>query len=357
MSNIRVLVVDDSVVMRSLLTKLLSEDSMITVMDTASDGLAALNKISQIMPDLVTLDLEMPGMDGLTTLTELKKHYPKLPVIVCSSISTKGSVVTIDALLRGADDYVTKPSSNSAGDNALAVLTEALLPKIKALAHKKVSPPPSTIRFQPDKSSQQRERIEIVAIGSSTGGPNALTELISQLPASFPVPIVIVQHMPPVFTRLLAERLNIKSPLNVQEAVDGETLVAGEIRIAPGGFHMKIETQGLVAKIRLTSDPAENFCRPAVDVLFRSVAASFGKHALGVVLTGMGKDGALGSQAIAMAKGRVIIQDEASSVVWGMPGSVFELGVADKVLPLADIAPELTARVSSAITRESNHAR
>jgi len=347
MAAIRVLVVDDSVVIRKLLAETLSSDPEIEVVGSASDGRIALAKITQLNPDLLTLDIEMPVMNGLETLKEVRKSHPHLPVIMFSTLTERGAATTLDALSLGASDYVTKPTHTGGSDQAIASIRSELIPKIKALSSrpssklKTLPPPRPAVRI----AAPANRRIEIVAIGTSTGGPNALGEVLPQIPKDFPVPIVVVQHMPPIFTRLLADRLAARSAISVEEGVAGVTLSGGHSWIAPGNFHMTVARAGVSWRLELNQNPPEHSCRPAVDVLFRSVAAVCRASVLGVVMTGMGSDGVLGAQQIREAGGQVIIQDEASSVVWGMPGLVCASGQADGVYPLDQLALEITRRV------------
>jgi len=349
MKTIRVLVVDDSVVIRKVLSDTLSVDPAIEVVGVASDGRIALAKIPLLKPDLVTLDVEMPVMNGLETLAALRKLYPKLPIIMFSTLTERGGAATLDALALGASDYATKPSNT--GNPAVAVerVRAELIPKIKALCGVARplkllalprTPPVSKV------SARSNWRIEVVAIGTSTGGPNALAEVLPRIPKDFPVPIVVVQHMPPIFTRLLAERLASRSLIPIEEGSAGVVLSSGHAWIAPGNFHMMVVPSGVRRRLSLSQGPPENSCRPAVDILFRSVALAYGANVLGVVMTGMGSDGVLGAQAIRDAGGDVIIQDEASSVVWGMPGLVNASGLADAAFPLDRLAPEICRRVS-----------
>ncbi len=345
MNPIRILIVDDSAVIRKVLSDLLASDPEILVAGTAGNGSQALDRIPEVKPDLVTLDIEMPGMDGLEALVEIRRRHPGLPVIMFSSLTERGAAATLDALTRGASDYVTKPSHRETTESSRERVREELLQKIKSLC--RANAPlgrPSSARTQ--VSGCRATRIDVVAIGSSTGGPNALTTLIPQLPSDFAVPIVIVQHMPPLFTRLLAERLNALTRLDVQEGKEGQKLRRGQVWIAPGDHHMTVIRQGTETVLGINRDPHENSCRPAVDVLFRSVAQAYGGNVLAVVLTGMGADGTRGSAEIRDAGGEVIVQDEASSVVWGMPGSVVAANLADRIFPLGGMAPALVRRVS-----------
>ncbi|MGA7573989.1 MAG: chemotaxis response regulator protein-glutamate methylesterase [Terriglobales bacterium] len=348
MVPIRILVVDDSIVIRRLLSDTLSEDPALEVVATAGDGRIALAKIALVNPDLVTLDIEMPVMDGLETLIEIRKLHPRLPVIMFSTLTERGAAATLDALALGASDYATKPSNTGSAEVAVERIRTELVGKIKALSGAgplKFLPLPG---FHPTVKARllANPRIEIVAIGTSTGGPNALSLVIPQLPLDFPVPVVVVQHMPPLFTRLLAERLNVLARLQVGEGKDGEKLQRGQVWIAPGDEHMTVARRGTEFVLGINHDAQENSCRPAVDVLFRSVAEAYGANSLAVVLTGMGADGTRGASEIRAAGGEVIVQDEASSVVWGMPGSVVAASLADRIYPLGGIAPEVVRRVA-----------
>lgn len=349
MEAIRVMVVDDSTVIRRLVTEALSSDPEIEVVTTASNGKIALSKLAQYKPDLITMDIEMPEMDGLATLTELRKTDKKTPVIMFSTLTERGAVSTLNALTLGASDYVTKPANVGSVTNAIQVVKNELIPKVKALCGRKVGtipPAPSQSPASPRITSRPKLEmpVKLLAIGTSTGGPNALAKVFEQLPKDLPVPVVVVQHMPPVFTRYLAERLHAKCALNVREAVSGTTLAPGTIWIAPGDFHLEVHLAGGQFVTRLTQAPPENFCRPAVDVLFRSVARAAGSGALAVVLTGMGQDGLIGCQAIDQAGGNIVVQDEDTSVIWGMPGAVARANLASQILPLDNIAREIATR-------------
>lgn len=344
MRKARILIVDDSTVIRRLLSDALVTDPAVEIAGTAANGKIALSKLPQVNPDLVTLDMEMPEMDGLTTLKELRKQYPRLPVVMFSTLTQKGASATINALSLGASDYVTKPANVGGVTAAIEAVKNELLPKIKALCNlaapiarptPSLVPPPKKFDF-----STANRRFDILAIGVSTGGPNALTEIFRTLPAKLPVPIVIVQHMPPVFTGYLAERLNSVSQVDVVEARAGMSLHPGRAYLAPGNFHLALSRTATDVVTRLHQAPPENSCRPAVDVLFRSVAENYGSNTLAAVLTGMGQDGQRGCEFIRAAGGFVLAQDEASSVVWGMPGAVVQAGLASSVLPLPQIAGE-----------------
>jgi two-component system chemotaxis response regulator CheB len=354
MPGIRILVVDDSVVIRKVLAEALAADASIEVAGSAADGNIALAKIPQVNPDLVTLDVEMPGKSGIETLVEIRKLYPKLPVIMFSRMTERGAAVTVEALSLGASDYVTKPSNSGSLEQTQALIRAELIPKIKELCRNIAGPEQFRVRaakVEPRIASSPlgpAARVDVLAIGASTGGPNALAAVLPGLAKEFPVPIVLVQHMPPVFTRLLAERLNKQSKVEIREGEEGQLLKPGSAWIAPGDFHMKVvRDDGKAAHLKLSREPPENSCRPAVDVLFRSVAQAYGPNVLAVVLTGMGSDGVRGSEEIKAAGGQVIVQDEETSVVWGMPGQTAAAGWADGIFPLAEIAGEIERRVQS----------
>jgi two-component system chemotaxis response regulator CheB len=346
----RILIVDDSVVMRSLLRAVVCTGSGLEVAGTAADGKTALSAVETLHPDLILLDVEMPVMDGLATLRELRGRGHKMPVIMCSSLTQRGARVTIDALACGASDYVAKPAGQPDRAAAQQSLSQDLIPKILALTRHARTVFPGLPRLppvgmpQPPRAQPLAATPTALAIGVSTGGPAALEILLPALPADFPLPVLVVQHMPELFTGLFAERLNGHCPLCVREAAEGVAVRAGTIYIAKGDWHMEVlaaARAGSPATLRLSRGPQENHCRPAVDVLFRSVAAVYGAGSLAVVLTGMGSDGMIGCRAICERGGRVLAQDEASSTVWGMPGAVAGAGLAHKVLPLCAIAPEI----------------
>lgn len=364
MRKIRVLIVDDAVVVRRIVSDILSEDPDIEIAGTAANGRIALAKIPQVNPDLITLDVEMPEMNGLEALAEIRKLYPVLPVIMFSTLTERGGQATLEALSLGATDYVTKPANVGSVSAAMQRIREELIPKIKTFCAKVAGLKPPTISIperlvKPSqlaapmakpKIGEIRQRIDILAIGVSTGGPNALAELMPVFPKDFPIPIVIVQHMPPFFTKLLADRLASKSSIKINEGVAGTKLNAGEAWVAPGNYHMVLEGDSRTATIQVNQDPPENSCRPAVDVLFRTVAQIYGARTLAVILTGMGQDGLIGCEHIRDAGGRILAQDENTSVVWGMPGFVAKAGLADKVLPLNEIGPEILRRVRESRT-------
>jgi two-component system, chemotaxis family, protein-glutamate methylesterase/glutaminase len=373
MKRIRVLVVDDAVVVRRMVTDVLSADPEIEVVGSAANGRIGLQKVTQVNPDLVTMDVEMPEMDGLQALKALRQTHPDLPVIMFSTLTERGATATLDALSLGASDYVTKPANVGSVALAQQRIRDELIPKVKALCGREHKPagrsspgatlaPPvvATPRFTPTPrtdGASPEAAVDIVAIGVSTGGPNALAVLLPMLPPTLPVPVVLVQHMPPMFTKLLAERLHAQSSLRVMEAAGGECLAPGCVYIAPGNFHMIVERRATGVVTALNQLPPENSCRPAVDPLFRSVSRAYGGRTLAVVLTGMGQDGLRGAEDIRSVGGQVIVQDEASSVVWGMPGFVAKAGLAEQVLPLVDIAAEITRRCTRTQARAALAAR
>jgi two-component system, chemotaxis family, protein-glutamate methylesterase/glutaminase len=366
--RIRILIVDDSAVMRSLLRSVITSDAKLEVSGTATDGATALGAIELNRPDLLLLDVEMPVMDGLVTLKQLRRRGHKMPVIMCSSLTQRGAKVTIEALANGASDYVAKPAGQADREQAIKALAQDLLPKIHALAGRQLLPlsalpaarPVIPIAALPPVAQPITSVPAVVAIGVSTGGPAALDQLLPALPATFPLPILIVQHMPEVFTRLFAQRLNDRCRLRVSEAAEGVAVQAGCIYIARGNWHMQIlaaARTGAPPTVHLNQDAPENHCRPAVDVLFRSAANVYGSGVLAVVLTGMGSDGLAGCRLIRSRGGSVIAQDQPTSTVWGMPGAVANAGLAQKILPLAAIAPEIVHIATRASAEARNLVR
>ncbi len=347
--KIRVLIVDDSVVMRRVLSDVVSSDPQLEVAGYAANGQIALGLLTQVSPDVVTLDIEMPVMDGLATLRALRERRCRIPIIMFSTLTDRGAEATIDSLALGASDYVAKPTGLGNYNAARERIRDALIPKIKALCSKRTGsgPEPAVFPKVPASSSKVAGRVDVVAIGCSTGGPNALAEVLPAIPHDFPVPVLVVQHMPPTFTRFLAQRLSSICSLPVEEAAGGEVLKPGTIWVAPGGFHLSVSGNTITRTLATTVDPPENSCRPAVDVLFRSLVPAFSNHTLAVVLTGMGQDGLRGCQMLADAGSQIIAQDEATSIVWGMPGFVARAGLADAVLPLSEIGARVVERVTA----------
>ncbi len=339
--RVRVLVVDDSALMRKLIPQMLATDTSIEVVGTAMDGSFCLKKIEELKPNVVTLDLEMPGMNGIEALKEIMRREP-LPVIVFSSHSTEGATVTMKALGLGAFDFVTKPKDASAH---MAETSKELIAKIKAAADCKLKPrmlaglPPKLQKASAPKGAPSK----IVAIGVSTGGPQALEYLLTTLPPDFPGAIVVVQHMPDGFTDMFARRLDELSPLRVKEAQSGDLLQAGRVLICPGSRHLKVKRLPMGDIVVLADEPRVNGHRPSVDVLLRSVAEEFHVQAIGVLMTGMGDDGAEGLGEIKKHGGMTIAQSEDSCVVYGMPKAAIERGYAIRVVGLDVMGATLQA--------------
>jgi two-component system chemotaxis response regulator CheB len=369
---IRVLVVDDTSLYRKLLSDVLRQIEGTEVVGTAGNGTIALAKVAQAHPDVLTLDVEMPAMDGLETLRRLRAVAPQVGVIMVSAHTTQGAKITMEALDLGALDFITKPEGKDPAQN-MADLRRQLHPLLSTFRTRKrvkslLRSPNGPVSRRPAAAAQARGtlplpaepgaprpaapppsgRIDIVAIGVSTGGPQALAQLIPQLPGQLGVPIVVVQHMPPMFTAALAESLDRKSALTVVEGQHEQILAPNTVYLAPGGKHMKIVRQGAQQHpcLLITNDPPENHCKPSVDYLFRSVAQGYGNRALGVIMTGMGADGTLGLRLMKRQGATVLAQDEASCVVFGMPLEAIKAGVVDAVVPLEQLALAVCQRVS-----------
>ena len=405
--RIRVLVVDDSAVIRKIIASTLLRVDDVEVVGTAASGEEAIARFKELRPDVVTLDVEMPGMNGIEAVSHIRAIDRNVPIIMFSTLTESGGTATLDALAMGATDYVTKPSNSSNLEVSKEIITATLVNKIRVLGSKKTlghSRPQSvtnplhqsfsntspthrpTVARVESKSTNipirdgvvgslsisdsqahgaPRGQVDhvistatipkvrnplkapsVILIGISTGGPNALSEVIPALPSNLAVPIVVVQHMPATFTRLLAERLDSKSRVSVKEACGGEVLRAGEVYIAPGEHHLVITSAPSgVLSLALDESAPVNSCKPAVDVLFRS-AVKLGSKVTAIVMTGMGQDGLVGARELKGAGAEIITQDEASSVVWGMPGYVTNAGLSDQVLPLESIATFITNRAS-----------
>ena len=360
--SLRALVIDDTVVFRRVVSEALAGLSGVEVIGTAGTGKTALARIAELNPDIVTLDIEMPDMSGLDVLSEMRRRGLSPGVVVVSALTTKGGDLTLRALELGAFDFITKPAGASIELNRGAIAAE-LGPILKAFAHRReiasilrggsakaappIAPPPAPPRDLLGVARRMDQltgkvKVELVVIGVSTGGPVALAEVIPRLPADLGVPVLIVQHMPPLFTRSLAASLGAKSAMRVREAEDNDRVEPNVVYIAPGGRHMKVVAGPDSTKVlRITDDPPENNCRPAVDYLFRSVAHGFPGRSLAVIMTGMGSDGTVGLRLLKRGGCRSIAQDEASSIVFGMPGEAIKAGVIDTVIPLAGIAAEI----------------
>ena len=358
---LKVLIVDDSSLIRKIITSVLHKHPDIKVIASAENGELAVAAVQkhQSELDVVILDIEMPVMDGISALLAIRKIDRRLPILMFSSLTQRGAEATISALTSGASDYVGKPGNLGNAQEAFRVLEEDLIPKIRALGqsrrafavkgltkanashrtiarHEIISHSPTV-----DPRLTRHGSVSAVCIGVSTGGPTALATLFESWSKPLPVPLFIVQHMPPRFTEMLARRLSELGPTEVEEAFDGQEAKAGRAYVAPGGWHMALEIQNGKTKIRINDLPPENSCRPSVDMLFRSAAAVYKDRLLGVVMTGMGTDGLLGSKTIVSAGGSIIAQDEESSTVWGMPGAVVNASLASRVLPLELLPAEI----------------
>ncbi len=388
-NTVRVLAADDSLVMCGLLRELFAPGGPLarlgsppmSICGFAHDGIDCLEAVVRLQPDLLLLDLEMPRLHGLEVLARLRSLSPALPTIMCSASTARGARTTLDGLALGAADYVAKPTMKSSREAAMDALAADLHPKIAGLASwgasrasqvlgrigvapvaSAVPPARESIRVKaPMRKTtswgagfEKISRIGVVAIGVSTGGPSALEMLLPRLPANFPVPILIVQHMPKLFSTALAERLNRCCSLRVQEARDGDPVVAGTILLAPGDLHMETwpGSNGLGTVVRLREGEPADLYKPSVDSLFVSVAKRYGANALGLVMTGMGSDGLLGARSMRDAGGTILVQDQASSAVWGMPGRVAEAGLATGMLPLETMAGELVRLTMACLNKE-----
>jgi len=369
--RIKIFIIDDELITRRAIINELSLNENFEISGFASDANLGAAKIQHVKTDVVVMSLGVKDMTGLELLSNIIKHKPGVIVILLISASEAGVKMAFDALNLGAKDYIIKPAGPT--DNAVIkkLTADEIIPKIKLYAgyskyeirtktdhisdilpelknSLNLNQDPSELKKDSgNEEKTKKQRIDIIAIGVSTGGPEALLALFSKFPKEFNIPVVVVQHMPVMFTKILSERLSANTGLSVIEANHGMRLAPGKIYIAPGNYHMTVGREGITFKIFLDQGPHENSCRPSVDPLFRSVSEMYGKNALAVILTGMGQDGYLGSEAIVRNGGRIIVQDRETSVVWGMPGAVVEAGLADAVLPIGDIASEIFKRVNS----------
>lgn len=348
---IRVLFADDAAMMRRLISKAFDADSQITIAKECSDGVEILTCLEEQDVDIIVIDIQMRKLDGIEVIKAIRKKNRTLPIIVFSSLASPNSQATVDALSAGATDYVLKPKRVGHVQGAIQQVTTELIPKIKLHAKtpdgntKRKQPPSQTLASSPKPPATSSllipGRFDVIVVAVSTGGPMALEKMLKPLPAGFSLPILIVQHMPPTFTKRLAESLSQHCILPVKEAEQASIVSRGEVWIAQGGKHMQVVRKGLQTQLMLNSDPPVNSCRPAADVLFQSVVPIYKHKILSVVLTGMGKDGAIGAEEIKKAGGAVIAQDKSSSAVWGMPGEVVNAGIADAVLPIDKIGMKL----------------
>jgi two-component system chemotaxis response regulator CheB len=349
---------DDSGTMRRLIRKSIENDPGIKVVAEARNGKDCIGQLPTAKPEVIILDVEMPIMDGIDTVKAVRKINKHLPIIMFSSLTSQGAEATFDAIQAGANSFATKPVSIGHIENAIKEVQDNLVPLIVSFTRSKPRSKPTqrssifaasnrkpirdtaagAIRKTAETESLKLpKKTDVVAIGVSTGGPDALERVLQDIPKAFPIPILITQHMPAVFTTMLAQRLSQKTGHNVVEARNGQPLGSKEILIAPGDYHLQLERKGTSVTTLLTQEPPENSCRPAVDPMFRSVAKLYGQRTLGVVLTGMGKDGTEGARALKASGAVVYVQDEATSVVWGMPGKVHDAGLADRVLPIDEM--------------------
>jgi two-component system chemotaxis response regulator CheB len=363
MEKIKLLLVDDSMVIRRALRECFRGDPEIEVVGVAETGIRALEQIEALKPDVITLDIEMPEMDGLQTLRSLRERGFDLPVIVFSKHTSHGATVTMEALELGASDVVAKPVAHGGKGGPCEIVKRQLRSRVRALGrktHRTLRNPKSDISpvVEPTVVYEVDKPLEAVGIAISTGGPAALIEIVSKLEADIAVPIFITQHMPPMFTRFLAERLTARGALRAIEAEDGMIIEPGRIYVAPGDFHLELTPQSRLFQegsnddakgefaenqtsrfvVKLSQSPHENSCRPSADVMFRSLAAQYGANLLGIVMTGMGQDGRRGCESVKSNGGVVIAQDEHSSLVWGMPRAVITSGLQDAVIPLSEMA-------------------
>ncbi len=371
--KLRVLVVDDTIVYRKAVSDILAEFPGVEVVGVAHNGKIAMSKISLLKPDLLTLDIEMPEMNGIEVLSELQSKHPNVGAIMVSTLTTDGGEMTMKALELGAFDFILKPSSTNPAESKKQ-LKQSLAPIIKEFRSSRnasrllsnkgrftkpaataVKKPLRSLKAKPGssspagkaKASVRKGKSEIVTIGISTGGPNALTQMLPMLPGDLGVPIVIVQHMPPVFTKSLATSLNSKCALTVKEAEDREIIKENTVYIAPGGKQMKLvaSADGQNRQIKITNDPPENSCRPSADYLFRSVGDYYVGRTTAVIMTGMGSDGTKGLQVLQQKGATIIAQNEDTCVVFGMPKKPIESGMADVIVPLNNIADEIIKSV------------
>lgn len=360
-SKTRVLIVDDALIFRQLMVKVIDADPTMEVAATAADADSALEQLRKHRVDVVSIDVDIPELDAAVFLRRVRRIQPNVPVLILSAFRRPGAC-EIQSQTRGTNECVTKAPHSGSALSATEWLQEHVLPRLKRLATPATPPiarpaavaapvlvPPRALGMP--RGAARARRVDIIVIGASTGGPTALEAVMSKLGGPLLVPIVIVQHMPAEFTRLLAQRLTTASQLTVVEGVTGTPVTPGGAWLARGGEHLIVERNGRTVVLRTTQQPPENSCRPAVDPLFRSVSQVYGANVLAVVLTGMGHDGLAGAQMIHDAGGQIVVQDEATSTIWGMPGAIARAGLADKVLPLDQLADEILQRVNEGRVR------
>jgi len=351
MEKIKTLIVDDSSVVQRMISEILSQDEQIEVLPAAKNGRDGLDKIEECLPHVVILDMEMPLMDGMEMLRRLRKTHPVFPaVIFFSHLSEKGAKITMDALALGAQDFLTKPAAYGSYNEVISEMRKGLVSKVKQFGNRALNREKKSGEIREKiqkkkkeqktfgKSPNSKSTISIAACGASTGGTEALTEVLSGIPMEIPVPIVVVHHMPPIYTEYYAKRLNDEVNIKVVEASHGQKLRAGIAYIAPGGSHMELEKQGDETVVIIRKGEAVHNCQPSIDVLFQSVSKIYGAEALGVILCGSSEDGVDGCKAISEKMGHIIAQDEATSLLWGTPKKIVEAGYSDEVIPIGDIA-------------------
>jgi two-component system chemotaxis response regulator CheB len=357
--RVRVLLAESNVVERQSLKQVLTEDPEIEMVGTAATGDLLLERLEPWQPHLLVLGANLPGMENLQVLRTVRNRFPGIRILLLCGADERGATTSLEALALGASDCLPRPGPTPWSTEEITRMAQALIPKIKSIVAnycRRVEPkarvgqagsrdvvvaPVVAERRKAPRPLSVRKRLELVVIGVSTGGPNALATLVPALPKDFPLPILLVQHMPPMFTSILADRLNSMGALRAREAQDGDELEPGLILIAPGDHHLQVATKGTRRIARVSQGPPENSCRPAADVLFRSASEVCGAGVLGVVLTGMGKDGLQGATALRQSGATILAQDEATSVVWGMPGFVVKAGLADQVLAIEAIGPAM----------------
>lgn len=344
-SEVKVLLCDDSAIVRRIVRMVVEEADDMTVVGEARDGAEGVELAAKLNPGVIVMDVEMPVCDGIEAVEQLKKRGIKVPVIMFSSLTDRGAEATVDALTAGACDFATKPALVGSPQAAIEHVRNQLLPKLRLWGKKSRTPMAAGTlggavekRMSAPTPATIAGRFECITLGVSTGGPEALKKFISALPPDLHVPIVVVQHMPANFTARLAEQLDRIGPIRVVEATDGETLANGTVYIAPGGRHLEVKSRGMAPFVALNDGPPVQSCRPAVDVLFKSAAETFKSRNLSIVLTGMGQDGLDGARAVKAAGGIVVVQDQESSTVWGMPGVVWNEGLAVQQMPPNEIA-------------------
>lgn len=353
---IKVLIVDDSIVVRHIVADVLRRDPQIEIVGQAQNGSIALSKVTELKPDIITMDIEMPVMDGIEAVRRLRAGGTRTPIIMFSTLTERGAMATLDALAAGATDYITKPSNSMSREQAMTQVSDQLIGRIKALVPRFRPAPVVAAAPVPPRRTASRRPVRVVAIGSSTGGPDALNTFFNALTGPLTVPAIVTQHMPPMFTAQLAARLDRLGKAEIREAADGDLLRPGLVLLAPGARHLTVRSEGTAVRARLSDGPPVNYCKPSVDVMIDSAVDTYGADILAVILTGMGADGRDACRRLVDRGGSVFAQDEASSVVWGMPGAVARAGLAEKILPVQELASQVQQKVRDAVPgRQPTH--